>query len=25
MVMASHDRWLRARWRGRELRLGSRG
>ncbi|MFJ4942243.1 putative ABC transporter ATP-binding protein YheS [Streptomyces sp. ADI96-15] len=25
VVMASHDRWLRARWRGRELRLGSRG
>ncbi|WP_037629204.1 ATP-binding cassette domain-containing protein, partial [Streptomyces albidoflavus] len=24
VVMASHDRWLRERWRGRELRLGSR-
>ncbi|GAA2556014.1 ABC-F family ATP-binding cassette domain-containing protein [Streptomyces koyangensis] len=24
VVMASHDRWLRARWRGRELRLESR-
>ena len=23
LAIASHDRWLRARWRGRELRLGA--
>ncbi|MEV0848041.1 ABC-F family ATP-binding cassette domain-containing protein [Streptomyces sp. NPDC049954] len=23
IVLASHDRWLRGRWKGRELRLGS--
>ncbi|MFF8564470.1 ABC-F family ATP-binding cassette domain-containing protein [Streptomyces albidoflavus] len=23
VVLASHDRWLRARWQGREIRLGS--
>ncbi|MFJ6687034.1 ABC-F family ATP-binding cassette domain-containing protein [Streptomyces werraensis] len=25
IVVASHDRWLRERWRGREIRLGSGG
>ncbi|MFD7436012.1 ABC-F family ATP-binding cassette domain-containing protein [Streptomyces sp. NPDC059861] len=25
IVLASHDRWLRERWRGREIRLGSDG
>ncbi|WP_331748934.1 MULTISPECIES: ABC-F family ATP-binding cassette domain-containing protein [unclassified Streptomyces] len=25
IVLASHDRWLRGRWQGREIRLGSGG
>ena len=25
VVVASHDRWLRRRWRGREVRLGDQG